>query len=80
MFGRKMEERVGGQHAGDAFGKGRWIRRAWGFLLHGVQSSEGLEWFDRFVEDWNSYRDSSKLAARHGCIVRLGSPPGCIPG
>ena len=33
------------------------------FLLHGVEAEEDLERFGRFVEEWNSYRESDKLAA-----------------
>ena len=58
-----MEKRVRSKYLEDAFGKGRWIQRAWRFLLHGVEGSEDLERFGRFVEEWNSYRESDKLAA-----------------
>ena len=62
-FERKMEERVGGKYVEDAFGKGRWIRRIWRFLLHGFPSSEDIKRWDRFEEEWNRYRESGKSAA-----------------
>ena len=46
-----MEERVGSKYVEDAFGKGRWIRRVWRFLLDGFQSSEDFKRCDRFVRD-----------------------------
>ena len=63
LFERKMEKRVGSKYLEDAFGKGRWIRRAWRFLLHGVGGWEDLEQFGRFVKEWDSYRESGNVAA-----------------
>lgn len=57
LFERKMEDRVGNKFVEDAFGKGRWIRRAWRFLLHGFQSSEDFKRWDRFEAEWNRYRE-----------------------
>ena len=62
LFERKMRKRVGSQYVEDAFGKGRWIRRAWGFLLHGFYSSEDFKRFKRFIEEWNRYRGDTKPA------------------
>ena len=56
LFEREMEKRVGRKYVEDAFGKGRWIRRVWGFLLDGFQRSEDFKQFKRFIEEWNSYR------------------------
>ena len=63
LFEHKMEKRVGSKYVEDAFGKGRWIRRVWRFLLHGFFLDEDYERYGRFVEEWNSYRESEKLAA-----------------
>jgi hypothetical protein len=62
LFERKMEKRVWSKYVEDAFGKGRWIRRVWRFLLHSFRSSEDLRPFGRFVEEWNSYREGDKSA------------------
>ena len=50
---------------GDTFGKGRWIRRVWSFLLDGFQSSEDVRRFDRPRGEWNSYRERQV-----GCLTR----------
>lgn len=63
LFECVMEERVGGKYAEDAFGKGRWIRRVWRFLLDGFQTNEDLKRFKRFIKEWNSYRGRGRLAA-----------------
>ena len=63
LFEQKMEERVGSKYAEDAFGKGRWIRKVWRFLLDGFQSSEDFKRYNRFIRDWDSYRESDKSAA-----------------
>src|SRR5205085_12610066 len=63
LFERNMEKRVGSKYVEEAFGKGRWIRRVWGFLLHGFLGSEDHERFKKFVVDWKRYREGGKPAA-----------------
>ena len=56
FFERKMRKKVGSHYVEDAFGKGRWIPRVWRFLFHGFYSLEDFKQFERFIEEWNSYR------------------------
>ena len=63
LFEQRMEKRVGSRYVEDAFGKGRWIRRVWRFLLDGFQSSEDFKRFNRFIEQWTRYRECGKLAS-----------------
>ena len=62
-FEREMEKRVGSKYTEDAFGKGRWIRRVWRFLLDGFLGSGDFRRYDKFIEEWNCYRESGKSAA-----------------
>ena len=63
VFERNMEKRVGSKYVEDVFGKGRWIRRVWDFLLHGLLSEESRDGFRRFLEEWKSYREGGAPAA-----------------
>ena len=63
LFERKVAERLGHLYLEDAFGKGRWIRRIWKFLLNGFDGSEDFKRFDRLEEEWNRYRESIESAA-----------------
>ena len=63
LFEQKMVEKVGVKYLEDAFGKGRWIRRVWRFLLYGFMRDRDLKRFDRFVDEWNRYTEGRKSAA-----------------
>lgn len=60
QYGDKAREK----YFDDTYGRGRWLRRLFGFAREGVSSPGDLHRFNRLLRDWNHFKESQNIETR----------------